>query len=99
MHVAISWDIKTSQPKWDEVDQALKKCLDGYSWVRPLTTFYVVRISSETDRTSIREKLTSAAKAAGVSVHLLVSPAMAGGRYDGLLPSDTWSALNERTDP
>jgi len=99
MHIVISWDIKAEKPRWDEIDDALKKSLDGYSWVRPLTTFYVVRIPSEADRAAIRNKLLNVAKGAGVTVHFIVSPSMAGGRYDGFLPSDTWPKLNERSDP
>jgi hypothetical protein len=99
MHIVISWDIKTGQPKWDEVDEALKKCLEGYSWVRPLTTFYVVKIGSETDRNLLRDRLTKVVQGAGVTVHIVISPSMAGGRYDGFLPSDTWPKLNERSDP
>lgn len=99
MHIVVSWDIKTKQPKWGEVDEKLKACLDGYSWVRPLTTFYVVKIGSESDRVQIRERLVNVAKSAGVTTHIVVSPAMSGGRYDGYLPSDSWPKINARSDP
>lgn len=99
MHIVVSWDIKTTGPKWDEIDKNLKQCLDGYSWVRPLTTFYVLRIHSEADRGIMRDRLVAVAKAtAGITVHIVISPTMAGGRYDGFLPSDAWPKLNERSD-
>jgi hypothetical protein len=100
MHIVVSWDIQTPKPRWDQVDEALKNALAGFSWIRPLTTFYVVRINSEVDRGTIRDRLVAAARAAtGVTVHIVISPTMAGGRYDGLLPTDWWPQLNERTDP
>lgn len=99
MHIVVSWDIKTAQPKWGEIDEKMKLCLNGYSWVRPLTTFYVLKIAGESERTVIRDRLLAVAKEAGVTVHFVISPAMAGGRYDGYLPSDSWAKLNERSDP
>ena len=101
MHIVVSWDIQTDakSAKWIEVNGKLREGLKGYSWVRPLTTFYVVRVASDADRTVIRDRLVEAAKPAGITVHIVISPAMAGGRYDGFLPKDTWGKLNERSDP
>jgi hypothetical protein len=99
MHMVVSWDIKTENPKWAEIDAKLKDALQGFSWVRPLTTFYVVRLTSDADRMTIRDRMLVIAKAAGVTVHFILSPVMAGGRYDGYLPADSWPKLNERSDP
>lgn len=99
MHIVVSWDISTGKPRWDEIDKRLKEGLSGYSWVRPLTTFYVVRINSEADRAAIRERLVTVARSVSETVHIVLSPAMSGGRYDGFLPKDTWPKLNERSDP
>lgn len=77
----------------------LKESLRGYSWVRPLTTFYVVRTNSEADRSLIKDRLVEVASSAGATVHIVISPTMSGGRYDGFLPSDFWPTLNERSDP
>jgi len=99
MHVVVSWDISTGKPRWDEINERLKEGLSGYSWVRPLTTFYVVRIGSEADRAILRDRLVAVARSVAETVYIVVSPAMAGGRYDGYLPKDTWPELNERSDP
>src|SRR5689334_19080889 len=100
MHIVISWDIMTAKPAWDDIDAKLRAGLEGYSWVRPLTTLYVVRISAERDRIAIRDRLNAIARAAlPVTVHIVVSPAMTGGRYDGFLPQDSWTQLNQRSDP
>lgn len=99
MHIVVSWDIKTTQPRWGEIDERLKEGLKGYSWVRPLTTFYVVRTNGETDRGLIKDRLVAVARSVSETVHIVISPTMAGGRYDGFLPQDSWSKLNERSDP
>jgi hypothetical protein len=99
MHIVVSWDISAPKPRWDEIDAALRRAMTGYSWARPLSTFYVVRINSETDRVAIREGMLSVARGVSERVHFAISPAMSGGRYDGYLPNDMWAQLNERSDP
>ena len=98
MHIVISWDIKTSQPHWGTIDTKMQEGLSGYSWVRPLSTFYVVKTVSEQDRAIIRDRLLKVAKSASKTVHFILSPTMSGGRYDGYLPNDSWEKLNERSD-
>jgi len=99
VHIVISWDIKASEPQWGEIDEKLKATFSGYSWVRPLTTFYVLKIASEADRALLRDRLVAVARASSSTVHIVISPAMSGGRYDGFLPGDAWPKLNARSDP
>jgi len=99
VHIVISWDISASGEKHAELNKKMREALQGYSWARPLTTFYVVKIDSEADRSTIRDRLLAVAEPASESVTFIVSPAMAGGRYDGYLPSDMWDKLNKRSDP
>ena len=97
MHVAISWDITASGELWKQIDERLRAAIQAYPWVRPLSTFYVVKIYSETDRTLILNSMTTVAKSSGVTIHFLITPAMVGGQYQGYLPSDNWTMINERT--
>ncbi|QDQ88129.1 hypothetical protein FMZ60_11400 [Alcaligenaceae bacterium SJ-26] len=99
MHIVISWDISEAGEKHAEINDKLRTAFEKFSWVRPLTTFYVVRISSESERISIRDQLVEIAKSVPQKVHIVVSPTMAGGRYDGYLPKDMWEKLNKRSDP
>ena len=97
MHVVISWDISASGDQWDTINERMREQIKPFSWARPLSTFYVVRIAGETDRQSIKKQLTSVAKSVSETVHFVISPLMSAGRYDGYLPNDSWNKINERT--
>ncbi|GLS97884.1 hypothetical protein GCM10007918_51760 [Piscinibacter gummiphilus] len=97
MHIAVSWDITASGAQWAQIDERLRGVIQAYPWIRPLSTFYVVKIYSEADRTQILNSMTSVAKSAGATVHFLITPAMVGGQYQGYLPADNWAKINERT--
>jgi hypothetical protein len=99
MYVVVSWDISASGEEWESINARLKDGLSNFSWARPLSTFYVVRITSEEERQTIQSRLLTVAKSVAKNVHFLISPAMAGGRFTGFLPQDMWENLNERSDP
>ena len=97
MHIAVSWDITAAGDRWKALNGQMLEVLKPYSWVRPLSTFYIVQIHTESARGTIQSALVAVAKAAPEQIHFLISPAMQGGRYDGYVPIDTWSIINERT--
>ncbi len=97
MHVAVTWDIKTSGARWTELDEQMRNVLKAYSWVRPLSTFYIVRVNGELDRQTILGTMTTVAKSTTESINFLISPVMSAGQYDGYLPENTWKDINERT--
>lgn len=96
-HIAISWDITATGDRWKVLNEQMLAVLKPYSWVRPLSTFYIVQIHNESARGAIQSALEAVAKAAPEQIHFLVSPAMQGGRYNGYLSRDTWPMINERT--
>lgn len=98
MHIVVSWDVSATSPRWNEIDQQLRERLGPLPWVRPLSTFYIVQISSEFDRLVLRDRLNDLADRTTETIHIVISPAMSGGRYDGYLPADTWPTINARTD-
>ena len=98
MHIAITWDIGATGPRWTEIDERMRGALGQFSWVRPLTTFYGVRVAGNVDRRSIHANLLKVAKSVNEQVHFLISPLMASGRYDGYLAKDVWDKVNVRTD-
>lgn len=98
MHVAVTWDISATGDRWRTINDDMKNALGSRSWVRPLTTFYVMRVSGEVDRRVIRDALQAVAESVTERVHFIISPTMASGRYDGYLPRDMWQKLNARTD-
>lgn len=97
MHFVVSWDIKAKKQRWTEIDNAMKEGLSGYSWVRPLTTFYIVKANAQRDWDYIRGKLAAVAQRYS-GVYFVMSPLMDGGGYNGWLPKDLWPNIRERTE-
>jgi len=98
MHFVVSWDIKTKGENWKEINNAMKEGLSGYSWVRPLTTFYIVKVDSQYDWNFIHDNLASTAKIYSGKVNFVMGPLMEGGRYNGWLPKALWPKIRKRTD-
>ena len=97
MHFIVSWDIQSEDKEWDEINSRLLECLEGYSWVRPLSTFYIVRVPSQEAWEGIRENLQAVAESSTATTYFVISPLMYGGQYDGWLPKTAWPKIRERT--
>ena len=98
MHFVLSWDIEAEGQKWTEINEAMKQGLSGYLWVRPLTTFYIVKANSQHDWDTIQKNLVGVAKRYSEEISFIMSPLMDGGRYNGWLPKDLWPKIRERTE-
>ena len=96
MHFILSWDINAEGTEWDKINSLLKDRIEEYSWVRPLRSFYIIRVSEPQDWHKIRDALIEVAKSSEIRIHFLIGPLMYGGEYDGWLPEDIWSAIEER---
>lgn len=94
MHIAVSWDI-TDGPDRSELNERMVAVLNPYSWIRPLTTFYIIQ-TDVYGRQAIQDGLISVGRMYPSRVHFLVSPLMSGG-YQGFLPNNLWAQINERT--
>jgi hypothetical protein len=97
MHVVVSWDISASEPDWSAINERLLGVFKPYNWIRPLNTFYVVKVNSEEQRALLHNELLTAARSTPITVLFLVSPIIHDGKYQGLLPKDTWPDLNAKT--
>lgn len=97
MHLIISWDIKAEEPDWASLNKKLKNCLKGYSWVKPLTTLYIVKIDSFEDRDEIRSALIEVCKGNRKKINLIISPTIEGDKYSGWLPKPMWEKIKKRT--
>lgn len=97
MHFSLSWDIRDADGEWDEINAQLKECIDDYSWVRPLDTFYIVRVSGPQEWKQIRADLIGVAKRFTDKIYIVISPLMVGGQYDGWLPETIWPKIEKRT--
>ena len=98
MHIVVSWDISATGSRWTEIDDQLKAQLEGFSWVRPLKTVYVVKVHSVSHRDELINNLQNVAKNTSETLHFLASPPMTGGSYNGWLPQDLWDKIRERAN-
>jgi hypothetical protein len=98
MHFVVSWDIKAEGEKWKEVNKAMREAIGDYSWVRPLTTFYIIKVNSGNDWNIIQKNLVSIVKKFPEKIHFVMSPLMKGGGYNGWLPKDLWPEIRKRTE-
>lgn len=97
MHITVSWDIYATGQKLDELNNEMKEALQGYSWVRPLKSTYIVKINSNEERTELKNALVKIIAKSDKKIHLLISPPMDGGVYTGWLPKGLWEKINQRT--
>lgn len=98
MHCVVAWNVVATGATGREVNEALRECLRGYSWVRPLPSFYIVQIADEYVWAVIRASLVEVARAHPKAVNIVVSPAMEGGTYAGWLPKKLWPAIRGRVE-
>lgn len=74
MHVIVSWDIKPQGVRRNEINNAMKEGLLGYSWIHPLDTFYIVDLNSDLDWPVIQGRFLSIAQHFSDEVNFLISP-------------------------
>ncbi|MDR3303998.1 MAG: hypothetical protein LBS86_06265 [Treponema sp.] len=96
MHIIVSWDI-SDDDDWDKIDEELKQCIMDYSWVKPLTTFYIIQIDDSAERSKIKKSLLNICQKYKTDINIVISPIIEEGRYAGWLPKKIWSAIKERT--
>ena len=98
MHFVVSWDVSADGTRWTEINEQMLDCLSGYSWVKALSTFRIVRVRSQNEWASIKEALVAVAESTPEKVHFVMSPLMEGGSYGGWLPKSLWPKIRERTE-
>lgn len=95
MHFIVSWDIPITTPNREGIESQLIGCFNSYQYIKPLTTFYVIKVSSQTEYSNVLTNLQTIGKGISGAFRLVVSPVMTGGRYDGLLDNETWKTINQ----
>lgn len=99
MHITVSWDIKNcDMDEWNELNDNLKKTFKNYSWVKPLSTYYIVQINDFDDRKIIRQELINLCKINKGKINVIISPIIEEGKYSGWLPSKLWEKIKKRVD-
>jgi hypothetical protein len=74
MHLIVSWDISSEGSRRQEINTAMKEQLIGYTWIHPLTTFYILNVDYEGQWEAVRNKLYSVAEHYSGEVNFLMSP-------------------------
>jgi hypothetical protein len=100
MHIIVSWDLYGTDAVKKEMGDELRAQLKGFSWVRPLTAFYIIKLNEPEDRQTLREKLVGVArrrKEQGQRITMVISPVIVAGSYSGFLSKDLWEKINLRT--
>ncbi len=98
-----AWDVGGGRDVPADVNATMKKCVEGYSWARPMRGVLVVRVENENDRDDVVTKLIEAAEKLDqrqdVDMRLIVTSAMPRGwGYAGYLGEKTWKAVEARSE-
>ena len=98
MYFIVSWDIGTTEPAWSKIDEQLRNCFKGFQQIRPVNTFYMVKVANAQQYQAIYACLLKIAKdSTTVKVHFIISPLLTVSGWDGWLPQDRWPKIKEIT--
>jgi len=92
----LAWELRGSRLKATQITEQIREVMNTFSWTRPFGNVYILKLSSETDRVALIERLSNVINENNYIVDLVVSPLMSGGQYNGLLPPELWKPINER---
>ncbi len=99
MHFSVSWDIQAQGEKHTLINDEMAAVIKNYSWIKPLTTYYIVKVNSQADWQSVLDNLGKIVERhQGTQIRFVMTPLINGGRYNGRLPSNWWTDINKRTD-
>jgi hypothetical protein len=97
MHFIVAWDITASDTERNSIDAALQNALKPYASVQPFGTVYIVNVPSQEAWSTILKSLKAVGLQHPSKTRVLASPLMQGGFYDGLLPTQVWKDINEKS--
>jgi hypothetical protein len=95
MHFIVSWDIPSTHTNRQNIENQLVDTFREFPFVKPLTTYYIIKVDNQAQYSSIIQNLQNVGKTAGNKFKMLVSPIMNGGRYNGLHDNETWTLINQ----
>lgn len=97
MYFTVSWDISASQPIWSQIDEQMRNCFKNLPQVRPVNTYYMVKVNSADQYNQIHKNLLTIAQQSTVKIHFIMSPLLNATGYKGWLPKDRWDKIGEVT--
>lgn len=99
MHFTLILDIKASGERKTEIERYIwDDILSKYKRAKRLSgKVIILQIESDSEWKKILERLSEYSKEQPETIHYIMTPAMTGGRYNGILPKDNWDFINEIT--
>src|SRR6267378_7940468 len=97
MYLVISWDISAVNPRWSQINDQMVACLKGYQQVRPVNTFYMLKVTGAAQRTAIMTCLKGVIDRTSEQVIYIISPLLTTHGWEGWLPQDRWPLIEQIT--
>ena len=98
MHFVLSYDLSLQGEQRTQVENQIQTIISPYRHVRCLTTFYIVHIDDRVAWQNILNLLSELSRQNQGQLLFVMSPIMHGGRYNGMLQTGGWDAINELTN-
>jgi hypothetical protein len=86
-----SWDIPDAS--WDETNRRMLNCFTGKKWYRPLSTFYIVKVSDLAEYRFTVQEMQTVAKDTGL--RFISAALLSYEGWHGWLPQDKWDAIGK----
>jgi len=101
MYFIVSWDISAVEPQWSRIDEQMRNCLRGFESIRPVNTYYIVKVNSKQQYEDINTCLLKVAQAQTATVHYISTPLQSLSHsisdFKGWLPKDQFPKITAIT--
>ena len=98
MHFALIVEIVAEVGRKKEIESYIwDTILSPYKRAKRLGNLMIIQINSDTDWNDIFSKTSHYVKEQTEKIHFIMTPAMTGGRYNGILGKEQWDFINEIT--
>lgn len=97
MYFIVSWDISAVEPRWSQINEQMQNCFKTYPQIRPVNTFYMVKVTSGDQYNAIHDCLLNIAQNTKETIHFIMSPLLTVKGWKGYLPKDRWPKISELT--
>lgn len=98
VYFVVSWDISASNPVWSQIDERMRNCFANYRSIRPVNTFYMVKVANGDQYRTIFNALQRTAQTTeenGTNIYFVMSPLFTVTGWDGWLQPDLWPKVAE----
>jgi hypothetical protein len=101
MYFIVSWDISAVEPQWSRIDELMRNCIKGFPQVRPVNTYYIVKVATDQEYEQINTLLRGVAESQTAAVYFIMTPLyrlpVTATNFRGWLPKDLWEKITAIT--